>query len=840
MRRFKAASVGLCVALFVAACGDLTRGVGPGARHGLPPATPRASAVAPPPGTCTTLAVLDSLTNVVFGAGSPDANSVLGKLGNLQHQIDIGAIDTAQAKAFNIVSFVIAKFRTGGLPGTNAQVVTLVNDVFCYAGLAISITDAANAFIVYPTDTTSTLVGSDGSVGTVIPNGGVSEPTVITFVALTDTFTVPGSGPLNTKLDQYRGFVGLRHASANNTPFTQPVSVGVCPAAGIPADVRARLRLGHNASAGFEITPPADASYLQCPTTTAQLGTPRSLWRSLASVILPRVLYARQIDAFSGGVGGTAGEYSDFAPVDPTLSISGGVGGTAGEYIRSTARLMSHLTGACATVPPEAPIGTPLDPSCLPLITVTTALGTPFVGVPVSWQVTAGGGVIAPNTLAGCGAFGSTASTTTGPHGKTGVCWTMGVAGTNTVVATPGVGGDAPLGVTFIPATTTFNATANPPVGITFDVQPPATVTAGSPFTVAAKVVDHNGVQVLGSSDAVTLTLNQFTFAGGLNTATVNAVNGYASFTGLQINKAATGYQLTANGAFVTSPNVPAVSNTFTVVPAGPYAMSIVQGDGQTAPFGTVLPINPTVLVSDQFANPVPSVGVSWVAGLSSTGSVSPTATTTDASGQTFASWTVGDGSNQLTASVTSAPSIFALFQATGTSTLSILDNCLPGGSGDPMNYPGKTYAFYLPNPGKNHAYREIQLYISSSGKANAPTPYTVQLTTQLGTFDPAVSVPIATTTIVSLRGNNSENKLTTFALSQPIVGVGGGPLVMVRLSVLTNPDNSTLNFNTGPCSPGSNCKVPQACNATEVNSYTPYPTGTLYRKSVGIVVKGY
>jgi alkylation response protein AidB-like acyl-CoA dehydrogenase len=56
---------------------------------------------------------------------------------------------------------------------------------------------------------------------------------------------------------------------------------------------------------------------------------------------------------------------------------------------------------------------------------------------------------------------------------------------------------------------------------------------------------------------------------------------------------------------------------------------------------------------------------------------------------------------------------------------------------------------------------------------------------------------------------------------------------------ILTNPDGSKINFNTGACSPGSSCKPPNSCNATEVNSYTPYPSGTFYRRSVGIIVKG-
>jgi hypothetical protein len=61
----------------------------------------------------------------------------------------------------------------------------------------------------------------------------------------------------------------------------------------------------------------------------------------------------------------------------------------------------------------------------------------------------------------------------------------------------------------------------------------------------------------------------------------------------------------------------------------------------------------------------------------------------------------------------------------------------------------------------------------------------------------------------------------------------------MIRLNVLTNPDGSTINFNTGECSPGSNCKVARSCQVTEVNSLTPYPAGTAYRKSVGLTVKG-
>lgn len=714
---------------------------------------------------------------------------------------------------------------------------SFVNSVFCYAGLSLTITDAANSFIVYPTDSAQALVSNTGLAGTVLPPSPVSEPTLITINLLPDTFTTPGAGPLHTKLDQYPNDVHFTHQSDNNLPFTQPVTVAVCPKAGVPSDVRARLRLGHDASAGFEITPPADGSFLRCPTTTSS-NSRVGFWHSVANAFLPKNLYAFQdsTSSFSGGVGGTAGEYSDFGTVDPDASFSGGVGGTAGEYMRSG--FMAGLISGCTTGI-EAPVGTPVDSGCLPFVLVKTPLGTILTGVPVTWNVTAGGGVIAPRSLGVCGTFGSAASTFTSAFGKTGICWTLGAAGPNGVSATPSAGGDAPAGTVFTPAVTTFSAIANPPAGVVFDQQPPSVITAGTPFTVTTRVVDKYGNQVLGSSDAVTLGLNQNTFAGGGTSVSAYAVQGYVTFSGLQINTAASGYTLTATSTVITTPNVPPVSSPFQVVPAAPASMAIVQGNNQTAASGTLLPTNPTVQVSDQYGNLVPGASVSWTPGLSSTASVTTTPTTTLSNGQTATGWIVGDGANQLTAAVVANPSVYVVFDATGTTTLRVYNQCATGGSGDPINDPNKSFAFWIPNPGNNKTIKEIQLYFSSAGKASSPTPVQIQLTTQVGTFDPAVSVPVATTTTVMLRGSNSETKMATFALSQPIVGSGNGPNVMIRLAVLSNPDGATISFNTGACSPGSSCKPPQGCSVSEVSPLTPYPSGTLYRKSVAITVKG-
>lgn len=837
MRRVSllAGVIGIGGLLAAVSCGDPGRSptapVGSVARRA-------ASATAPTPGTCTTLSNLTSLANTVFGTGSSDATTAISKLGLLQHYIFDSQFDAAKNQAFDIVAFVLGEYNHSAgahaaVVGTKDDVVALANGVFCFAGLTVTVTDPGNAGVAFPTNTQQTIVSGDGTVGTSLPPNSITEPAVISFHVIPDTFTVPGSGPLNTKLDQYHGFVGLSHSSETNAPFTQPVVVAVCPAPGLPLDVRNRLRLGHNASAGFEITPPADASFLRCPTSTAEV--PQRGWlRSLASAVLPRSLYAAQDISFSGGVGGTAGEYSDFAPIDPDVSLSGGVGGTAGEYIRGAVR--ASVT-SCTTI--EAAAGSPVSASCLPLFIVRTPLGTPLTGVPVTWVVDGGGGIIAPRALGICGSFGTTAATTTSALGMTGVCWTLGAPGLNTVTATPSLGGDAVPGVIFTPTSVQFQATANPPVAVVFDQQPPVSVTAGSPFTVSALLVDKNGQRVFGASDAVTLTVNQNTFAGGLTTVTANAVQGRVTFSGLKINKAATAYRLTATSAVITLPNVPPVGDPFDVVAGPAYAMQIVQGDNQSAPAASILPVNPTVLVTDQFGNPVSGTVVTWMPSVG--GGANPPQSVTGTSGQAFTVWSIAGGANQLKAAVMGSPSISRTFTATGIQTIHVLNQCAAGESGgDPINGPNKSYAFYIGNPGAGHTITEIQLYFSSNGRANHPTTYGIQLTTQMGTFNPAVSSPVPTTANVTLRGDDDENKAAAFTLSQPIVGSAGGPSIMVQLKVLTNPDDRTIKFNTGPCSPNGHCRPPSGCDATEVSSVTPYPSGTPYRNSVGIVVRGY
>jgi hypothetical protein len=481
MRRRIASLAGLLsAAAILVSCGDSARRTFP--TGPLQPGTGRFDIT---PGACTTLSALQSLAAAVFGAGSPNAQSALGKLSNMDKLLQQGKLSSAQSEAQNLVTFVQQKAAQGTLPGSHDQIEAFISGVLCYVGLS------PDTFLILPSDNAQIFKNGAGNAGLSLQANTVTVPTLVTITVLS-----PTTPPLDTKLDQYPGFIELTQSSV----LTKPAIVAVCPASAIPSEVLGRLRLGHQATTGFEITPAADGGFLDCSTSTAQSRLPEWLQR-LASIVLPTPLYAKP--PLSGGIGGLASEFSPFGPVDPVVSFAAGVGGTATEFQRrpsgdslrfppsssaqpngsaaSTSfsrtpgpRLADVVNGVCTQI--DAVLGTAVETECRPNITLTTFQGTILTNVPVGWAIGLGGGVVAPEatTAHTCGGFGSTAATTTDATGKASVCWTLGpTPGTNTVLATPAVGGDVPTGVTFSPAGITFTATAT-------QLTPTATATGGT------------------------------------------------------------------------------------------------------------------------------------------------------------------------------------------------------------------------------------------------------------------------------------------------------------------------------------------------------------------------
>lgn len=544
----------LVAALLAAACSSGDSGAG---TTTLPVRPVFAEGPPPAPGTCITIHDLRELIGKVFTPNSADWVSARARLQTMQDRFDAGNMGSLKENALKLVQFVLDEFKKGAAQGTDVQVATLQNYVLCYAGLSATITDPDNTWVVAPSTAPQVLKIESGLAATQLPANAVSEPTVISITQLPNP-TVSGTGPLDTKLDVYPYYFEITRSSANNTPLTQPVVVAVCPGPNTPDDVLPRLRLGHQASTGFEVTPPADASFLQCPVTTGLSRLPKWL-QTVASLVLPKPLYARV--RAGGGVGGTAGEFSPFAPVDPNVTLSGGVGGTAGEFLRGAMMMATSCS------PIGAPLGNPVDPACRPGVKLQTPRGTLLQNVPVNFAVEPGGGTIAPEQGGTCSTFGTSITTFTGILGKAGICWTLGsTPGTYSVLATPQIGGDVPPGVTFVPATLSFSAVANSPA-VVFDQQPPSGsgVIAAANIPVTVNIVDGAGTPIQGYSGTVTLTINQNSFASGATLVTATATDGVATFTGLAINTTANGYVLTASATLFGS-TATTVGNSFNVV----------------------------------------------------------------------------------------------------------------------------------------------------------------------------------------------------------------------------------------------------------------------------------
>src|SRR5262245_2360119 len=111
----------------------------------------------------------------------------------------------------------------------------------------------------------------------------------------------------------------------------------------------------------------------------------------------------------------------------------------------------------------------------------------------------------------------------------------------------------------------TQSSLAHTPVRVVF-LTMPSNAVANSPIpgSIDIGIVDGTGTVRNDATNAVTITIG--TNPGGATlsgTATLNAVNGIASFTGLTLDKAGTGYTLVATSAALQ----PDTSTTFNVSP---------------------------------------------------------------------------------------------------------------------------------------------------------------------------------------------------------------------------------------------------------------------------------
>ncbi|HET7449750.1 MAG TPA: invasin domain 3-containing protein, partial [Gaiellaceae bacterium] len=197
----------------------------------------------------------------------------------------------------------------------------------------------------------------------------------------------------------------------------------------------------------------------------------------------------------------------------------------------------------------------------------------------------------------------------------------------------------------------TFNINIGAAAKLAF-VQQPTSATAGAAISPAITVAvqDAGGNTVTSSSASITTAIGTNPSSGTLSgTKTVSAVSGVATFSTLSIDKAGTGYTLTAAATGLTGAtsssfniNVAAVSAAQSTVSASPTS---VAADGSTT--STI-----TVTALDAFGNAVSGQAVS-LGGSPGTSTITTVSGTTNGSGvATFTAKTTTAGSYTYTATI--------------------------------------------------------------------------------------------------------------------------------------------------------------------------------------------
>src|SRR5437016_6088185 len=191
----------------------------------------------------------------------------------------------------------------------------------------------------------------------------------------------------------------------------------------------------------------------------------------------------------------------------------------------------------------------------------------------------------------------------------------------------------------------------------------PATITAGSgSSTITVTVRDAGGNPVSGA----TVTLAALPTSGNTLTQPAGSTDVNGQATGTLSSTAAGTETITAkvNGTVTVTQTA-----TVNVTPAAATTIAVHDGNGQTVPAGTAVPIPPSVLVTDEFGNAVAGVAVTFGVA-SGNGTITGGSQTTNASGvATVGSWTLSPtaGQNTLTASSGTLSGSPVTFTATGT-----------------------------------------------------------------------------------------------------------------------------------------------------------------------------
>ena len=410
------------------------------------------------------------------------------------------------------------------------------------------------------------------------PPGAPVLDTIITIPPNEDSVDLTLSVPLSSPSQDLLLYLRLMNAAGDtvfqNTPYPQLVTV---TSGGVPAVVQAPIvyiGVGFDAAAVAIATP--DTSVLSGDTLQLNAtafdsldqpipGTPIA-WPALDStrVRVPDAATGKVVGALQRGPARIVAELltgpADTVlvtaqPVPSQLVIRGGSGQSGGA---------------------GQPLPLPLD------VEVRAADNLPVRGVSVRFRALSGGA----------------------PADTTVVSDSMGRASVPAVLG-PNPGpqtfqASLPAHATVPAATFTLTAVATGPARLAFSAGPSAT-TAGTAITPAIQVEVQDGSGTLVATDTIPVTLTLASNPGGATlsgTTTVTTSGGVATFSGISLDRVASGYTLTASATGLS----PATSAAFTIAPAAP-AQLVFTSTPAAAFAGAAFPSSVVVEARDAFGN---------------------------------------------------------------------------------------------------------------------------------------------------------------------------------------------------------------------------------------------
>jgi hypothetical protein len=277
------------------------------------------------------------------------------------------------------------------------------------------------------------------------------------------------------------------------------------------------------------------------------------------------------------------------------------------------------------------------------VVKVTDERGRAVRGQLVNWRVTHGGGSV----FAG--------SSITDSRGEARERWTLGtVAGASQRVEVRAV--DNQSGAALVFATFTATAKAGPVTSLTAVTTGTLVGTAGAalPTPIVVRATDQYGNSASGAS--VTW---EATGGGSTSPATWTADGEGKASTPWTLGTASGSQQLTARSGTATP-----VTFAATARAGGVSRLEVVSGDGRDGTVGLPLDEPLVVRALDALGNAVAEVTVTWSV-RSGGGTVSPTTSTTNESGVTQTTWTLGMAAGTQTVAASASGVQEVLFTAT-------------------------------------------------------------------------------------------------------------------------------------------------------------------------------